>query len=1066
MKKFVCLLLLAFTGLLETAHAQVASATLLGEIRDESPALAPGVTVTARNTSTGFTRTAITNAQGAYRIDELLPGTYSVSTAKQGFRPVALEDVVLEVNEKLRMDLVIKIGAEQEQLTVRDVASPVQTDDASAGYRLDTTEINSLPLDQRNIAELITLGPGAIPRQLGGFTHDIINDIQANRGAVAWNAPINGARSYMNTMTLDGASNTDRNTFSFAITPPMDSVQEFRIQSSLAAAEFSQAGGGVIDVVTKSGSLAWHGSAFEYFQNDALDANNFFGNGALPRPIFRQNQFGGSVGGPLPKHNTFFFLAYEGLRGDTATPVQSIVPDAAVRSGNFAGPNTIFDPVTHLPFLDNVIPTNRISPIASKYLQMFEPLPNQSGPNNYLDSTPSRSTTDTVSARIDHQFNDHNRIFGRYTINNEPDSVAGGFPQLPADENLRAQQAALGHTFAGTNWLNEARISFTRLKVLGVTQSAFHNNIAQELGINNLPSDPATFGLPYFVVADYSTATDSPTLPQLQRDNHWQTSDGFSITRGRHTLKTGIQWIHDQVNYEQSNLARGQYTFTGAFTADPANPNTTGDAFADFLLGLPQDTAITEGFSQGYLRQNTYGAYFQDDWRVSSNLTLNLGVRYEYFAPFTDAGNHLLNLDYSNLPQAPPLVGVPTAGSPNRKNFAPRVGLAWSPPMSAWRGKKMVVRAGYGIYYSSEITLEAYDLVLNNVRNINNSTDSTTPVLTLANGFPTTTTTGLPTEYGLDQHAPTPYMQQWNFSIQQELPAGMLLETSYIGSKGTDLGLFRNFNTPAQVETGANLPPRPGNLQSLRTWPQLGPIIQIQHIGNSDYNSLQLKLVKRLGTGLSLLTSFVWSKSIDDADTIIPGFYDSVGPQDERNLHLERALSSFNVGRRLSGGFVYNLPNHGFLNPLLGHWQTSGIITIQDGTPVTPIYAASDIANSGTTNRPNVVPGQSIQLPASQRTPGHWFNTAAFSTPAPFTFGDAGRNIIVGPGNIVFDLALSRRFTITERSHIEFRSEFFNAFNHPNFGVPGTYADFPGFFGNVVSAGPPRRIQLALRFEF
>lgn len=1073
MKSLHCAVIVIL-GMAARAPAQVASATLLGEIRDESSAVAPEVTVTARNTATGFTRSAVTNAQGAYRIDELLPGTYTVAAAKQGFRAVTAEGVVLEVNQKARLDLVLKIGEERDSLTVQAFVSPVQSDDASAGYRLESAEINSLPLPERNVAELITLGPGAIPRQLGGFVHDVVNDVQESRGAVALNPPINGARSYMNAMTLDGASNTDRNTFAIAVTPPMESVQEFRIQSSLASAEFSQAAGGVVDIVTRSGSLAWHGSAFEYSRNEAMDAHNFFDDLTLPRPIFRQNQYGASLGGPAPgAKNTFFFFTYEGLRAKSATPAVSIVPDSAVRSGDFTGRSPVFDPLNldsatgaRLPFANNAIPSFRIDPIAAKYLAMFEPLPNRTGDNNYLDTTPNKNHTDSGSGRIDHEFHNHGRVFGRYTVNNDRNLLAGGFPLLPTDETLRAQQASIGHTLAGSAWLNEARLSFTRLKVFGTPESAFHRDIARELGIADLPADPASFGLPYFVVSDFSTVTDSPTLPQLQRDNLWQISDGFSSMGGRHTLKTGFQWLHYQVNYEQSNLPRGQYVFTGAFTQDLSNPGSTGDGFADFLLGFPQFTSRTVGFSQAYLRQNNYAAYFQDDWRATSRLTVNLGVRYEYYAPFTEARHHLLNLDYSHLPQAPPLVDIATASLPNRKNFAPRAGLAWTPPVSAWPGKKMVLRAGYGIYYSPEITLEAYNLVLNGIRNENNSTDGVTPLLTLANGFPVTATTGFATEYGLDVHAPTPYLQQWNASVQQELPARMLLEIAYIGSKGTDLGLFRHFNTPAHVETGEDLPPRPGDLQSLRTFPQLGPIIQVQHIGNSSYHSLQIKAEKRMGARLSFLTSFVWSKSIDNADTIIPGFYDSVGAQDERNLRLERGLSIFNVGRRVSSGFVYNLPNHGFLNPVFGHWQTSGIVTLQDGTPISPIYAAYDGANAGTTNRPNVVPGQKIELPRSQRTSSNWFNTNAFSTPPPFTFGDAGRDIIMGPGNIVFDLALHRRFTVTERSHIEFRSEFFNAFNHPNWGIPGTYADFPPFFGNIFGSGPPRRIQLALRFEF
>ena len=1072
-----CFALLAVSVMsLFPLRAQVASSVLLGEVHDESGALAPGVAVSARQNATGFLRTAATNAQGAYRIDDLLPGDYTVTAERAGFRTVEARNVTLQVNQKARLDLVLKIGAERDSITVQAQVSPLQSDDASVGYRLPSSDIEALPLVTRNVVNLVTLGPGAIPRQLGGFVSDQVNSVQANRGATALNPPINGARSYMNAFLIDGANDTDRNTFAIAVTPPLESVQEFHIQTSASSAEFSQAAGGIMDVVTKSGTLAWHGSAFEYFRNEALDAHNYFDDPALPRPIFRQSQFGGSLGGRVPKvKNTFFFATYEGLRGESAKPMLALMPDAAIRTGDLTGRNPIFNPLSldsagnRIPFAGNIIPTNLIDPIASKYLSAYEPLPNRNNPgNNYLDSTPSRNHNDTGSARIDHEFRNQSRLFARYTINDERGLLAGIFPERPFNESVRAQQATVGDTQSGASWLNEARFNFTRLKVLDTQQAAFHQDLAGQLGLTGLSGNPANFGLPYFLVTNFSTVTDAPSLPQLQRDNLWQLSDGFSVTRGRHTLKTGFQWMHYQVNYLQSNLSRGRYTFTGAFTAsDPNQTGATGDAFADFLLGLPQSTSRTVGFAQSYLRENTYAGYFQDDWRVAPGFTINLGVRYEYFAPFSDARNQLLNLDYSTLPNAPRLTAASSATEPDRNNFAPRAGLAWTPTFSLWPGRKMVFRAGYGIYFSPEISTEAYNLVLNNIRTETNQTSGAAPLLTIENGFPQTSSTGFPTLYGLDRRASTPYMQQWNANVQQELPAGILFEVAYIGSKGTDLGLYRRFNTPAHVEIGQNLPPRPGDLQSLRTFPELGPILQVQHIANSSYNSLQLKASKRMGRNLSFLTSFVWSKSIDDADLPIAGLYDAVGAQDERNLRLERGLSFFNVGRRLSSGYVYNLPAvAGFLRTATRNWQTSGIATIQDGMPENVIYFATDIANSGTFNRPNIVPGQKISLPRDQRTPEHWFNTAAFSRPAPYTFGNAGRDIIPGPGNIVFDMALARVFHPREANLIEFRAEFFNAFNYPNFGIPVANPDFGPFFGRIIATGEPRRIQFALRYDF
>jgi hypothetical protein len=1070
------LLLLLALGISEIS-AQVSSSALLGEVRDPSNAVIPTVQITVRNDATGFSRSVLTGPQGGYRIGELIPGTYTLTTEKHGFRQLTAGGILLEVNQTARFDVRLEVGAAHDSVNVEAEVSPVQTEDPSVGYRLDHRTTTALPLAARNVIALITLGPGAVPRQLSGFTHDVVNDVQeGSRGSVALNTPINGSRSTMNAFIMDGAYDTDRNTFAIAVIPPLDSIQEFRIASSLPSAEFAQAGGGIIDLVSRSGAQALHGGAFEFFRNEALDAHNFFDDPALPRPIFRQNQFGAAIGGPVPLPSTFFFATYEGLRGKSATASLALVPGQTLRSGDFTGRNTIYDPLNidpvtgaRQPFPGNVIPPERIDPIARKFLDLYEPLPNRANAgSNYLDATPNQNTNNSVSGRIDHQFRDHSWLFGRYTLNNDDGRIVTTFPELPTSERLRAQQFALGHTSGGVRLLNEARVAFTRFRLFDIPESALNNNnVAANLGISGLPANPLNFGLPFFLVTNFSTVTDSPTVPQIQRDNLWSLSDGVSLVRGRHTWKFGIEWLHSQLNYLQSQDARGRYTFTGAFTSNPSLPGNPGDAFADFLLGFPQDTSRHVGSTQAYLRQNSYAGYAQHDWMVSSALTLNFGLRYEYVSPYTEARNRLLNLDYSTLPADPRLVQVHSAVEPDRNNFAPRAGLALRLPRAIFGARETVFRAGYGIYYSPEIAVEAYDLILNGIRNeINETSGSSAPFLTTRNGFPQTAGSGFPSYFGLDPAARTPYVQQWNASIQREIARGTVLELAYVGSKGTKLGRFRRFNTPQQVETGANLPPRPGDLQTLRTFPDLGAIYQRQHIANSSYQSLQFKADKRFSGGLGLLASFVWSKSIDDADSVIPGLFDSFGAQDERNLRLERGLSFFNVGRRVSAGFVYDFPNRRFVRPLLNNWELSGIVTLQDGMPLNPVYFAFDPANSGTPNRPDVVPGQSVTLPRSQRTIEHFFNAAAFQTPQPYHFGNAGRNILPGPGINIFDLAMHRRFPVRETAGFELRAEFFNAFNHPNWGIPGEYPDFAPFFGRILTTGQPRRIQMGLRFDF
>lgn len=1059
------------------AHAQVASSSLAGTVRDQSSAVVGGAVVTAAQTATGFVRSTTTDAHGDYVFDQLAPGVYTLTAAKPGFRDYQASDVAIKLAQGARHDVRLTVGASQDTLTVTASVSPVDTEGASEGYLLDRSKIADLPLSSRNVVSLVTLGPGAIPRQLSGFTHDVNNDVQeGSRGSVGLNAPINGARSTMNSFLLDGAYDTDRNTFAIAVYPPMDSVAEFRIQSSVAPAEFPESGGGVIDVVTKSGTRKFHGSGFEYFGNEAADAHNYFENPALPRAIFRQNQLGASLGGPVPTlKNTFFYGIYEGFRQKEGGSRTSLVPDQATRNGDFSGDGSvIYDPLslnaagTRTPFPQDRVPQSQIDKIATQFLNTYQPLPNSSGAGgNYLDTTPNVTDTNSASARIDHQFANHSVLNGRYTFNGEGNTVAGSFPLLPLSEQVRAQQATVAYISSGNSWINEARASFTRLRLYDVPETAFKTNVAQQLGLADPPTDPFYFGLPYFNVTNYSIVTDSPTLPQVQRDNLWQASNGLSLVRGRHTLKFGGDWIHSQLNYLQSNNARGTYVYSGVFSSVDGLGTNSGDPFADFLLGYPQDTNCTAGSGQAYMRQNVAGAYAQDDWRIASGITLNFGVRYSYASPYTEARNNFLNLDYSSLPQAPTLVRVKSGTLPQRLNFAPRLGLAWQLPKLPIPGGLTVFRAGYGVYFSPEIAVESYDLLLNSLSNVTNETQGNQrPVLTTQNGFAKTSVSGFPSYFGVDPNVPTPYVQQFAASLQHELPKRVLLELAYVGSKGTHLGRYRQYNTPAHVELGQDLAPRPGDLQSLRSFPSLGPIIQRQHIANSSYESLQVKVEKSLSSRVSVLASFVWAKSLDDADSVIPGLYDSVGAQDERNLRLERGLSFFNVGRRISGGYVWRLPESRIAGPLLRRWQLSGTVTLQDGTPENPYFFAVDYANSGTPNRPNLVPGQSIALPRSQRTVEHFFNTAAFSAPAPYTFGNAGRDTIIGPGNNIFDLAIDRRFTVHEGHTIEFRAESLNVFNHPNWGIPVNNPDFGSFFGRILTTGQPRRMQFVVRYDF
>ncbi len=1073
----------SFLWLSALACAQVPSATLTGVVQDPAGLPVPQALVTAHSLGPAFERSQTTASDGSFRLAALPPGPYRLVVQHDSFARYELARVELQVRQALDLTIRLKLGARTETVTVSEIPAPVEAAAAPAGYVVDRAQVSLLPLVLRNFAGLAALGPGVIPRQLGGFTHDVVSDVQPARGLVALNPPVNGARSTANTFLLDGVLNTDGNANAVVVNPPLESVQEFRLQTSASPAEFGYAGGGVVNMVTRSGTERFHAGLFEYFRNEKLDARNYFNPADQPKAALRQNQFGGQVGGPAPRFpRLFFFAGYEGLRARQGRASASLVPEAALRGGDFRGRDPILDPRTadpasgrKQPFPDNRIPADRVDPIARAFLEKFQALPSRLGePNNFVETTPDANTHDSVSARVDSHYSPHATAFARYSLNAERGRQGHNFPVLPTLERIRAQHATIGHTYAGAaDRVNELRLGFNRLRIFEVPRNAFTQDVIGELGITGIDRDPANFGLPTFLLGNFFLATDDPTLPLTQRDQLFQLLDHFSIRRGRHTLSVGGDLRRFQMNYLQRASGRGRFTFTGAYTGDP---------FADFLLGLPQLTERTVGEPQAYLRRLSYAVYAQDEMRPAPGLVLTLGLRYNYTSPFREKRDNLFNLDDSPLP-APPLLVRAGAGrfgrelvKADRNDLAPRVGLAWKPRAARdFVFHNLVFRAAYGVFYSPEISTETYDLVRNGVRIEQNRAPDDRPLLTLRNGFPTGLgIVGFPTYFGLDPSARTPYIQQWNAAWQAGFHS-FLLEAAYVGTKGTALGRFRSFNTPQHVETGENLPPRAGDIQELRSFPSLGKIIQRQHIANSIYHSLQLRAEKRLSRSLQFQGSFTWARSIDDADGVIPGLFDSFGAQDERNLRLERGLSFFDVRKRLTFNFVYDLPlgrGRRYLaaspvwTALLSGWRASGIVLLQDGTPLNPVYFAFSPANSDTPNRPNIVPGQKIALPRSRRTPERFFNTDAFSEPPPLTFGNAGRNILPGPGINLFDLALHRRFGLGESRSLEFRAELFNAFNHPNFGIPGPYPDFGPFFGRIFSVGDPRRIQMALKLNF
>jgi len=1070
-----CAPLLCLIGLCSSAVAQAPSATITGRVEDPAGLPVPEAVVTARSLGPTFERSQKTASDGTFRLPALQPGAYRLTVEHPSFARYEVQRSELGVRQTLDLVIHLQLGTRAETVTVSGAEPPMESAPGPAGYTVDRLQIGGLPLVDRNPAALLTLGPGVVPRHLGGYVHDGITDVQPARGDVGLNPPVNGIRSTSNTSLLDGVLNTDGNVNAAVVNPPLESVQEFRLQTSGSTAEFGYSGGGVVNMVTRSGSEQFHAGVLEHLRNEKLDARNYFNSGDTPKAALRRNQFGAQAGGRIPRApHLFFFGAYEGSRLRQGRTSASRVPDGALRSGDFRGAADIFDPHTFdpvtgkkQPFPGNRIPSDRIDPIARVYLDSFQPLPNRPGAsNNYVEANPDAGVTDSASGRMDWHYSPRSTAFTRYSVNSERAQRGHAFPILPNSEQIRAQQAALGHTYAAAGHVNDFRLGFNRLRILEVPGNAFTRDVIGELGIQGIDRDPENFGLPVFILGNYVLASDDPTLPLTQRDHLFQALDHYSQSRGRHTFGVGAEYRRFALNYQQRQNGRGRYTFTGVYTGDP---------FADFLLGLPQLTERMVGEPQAYLRRLSYAFYAQDEFRAAPGVIVTLGLRYDFNSPFQEKHDNLFNLDYSGLPAAPRLLraGIGQYGRElvraDHNDFAPRAGLAWK--SRAFPG--LVFRAAYGIFHSPEIATETYDLVRNGVRNEQNRAPDNRPLLTLSDGFPSGATSGFLSYFGLDPVLRTPYVQQWNASWQVGL-GGLLFEAAYVGTKGTALGRFRSFNTPLHEVTGENLPPRPGDIQQLRPFPALGKLIQRQHISNSIYHSLQLRAEKRFSRSLQFQGSFTWAKSIDDSDGVIPGRFSNFGAQDERNLRLERGLSFFDVRRRLTFNFVYDLPlGRGrrfvsaspVLAALLSNWSVSGMLLLQDGTPLNPVYFAFAPANSDTPNRPNVVPGQKVTLPRDRRSPERFFNTNAFSAPAPFTFGNAGRNILPGPGNNVMDFALRRGFHFSKSGSLELRAEFFNAFNHPNFGIPGPYPDFGPFFGRIFSVGEPRRIQIALKLN-
>jgi hypothetical protein len=1131
--------------------AQTPTATLTGLIQDESGALVPEANLTLTNTGTSISRTTRSGNDGYYTFSLLLPGTYQLAVEHAGFETLVRKDIRLSVQETVRLNLNLQVGATAQEVTVTASMPLLQQETSSLSQLVDQSRVADLPLLGRNPYALVQIVPGVFtPASYNSLPVDVISQTYVS---------INGARGAQNEYLLDGVTNTNPGNSGPTVFPSVDAVQEYRVVTNNYAAEYGRAGGGIFNVATKYGTNALHGDAYDYVRNALLNANDFFSNRAgLPVNAFHFNQFGGTLGGPIRKNKTFFFGSYEGTRqvqGDTFT---GTVPTAMQKEGNFSqtynasgAPITIYNPFStaqnssgqyvRTAFPGNIIPSGAgglINPTAQAFLK-FYPAPNTpttspTGANNFTSAFPYRVRKDDFSARLDHESGDKQRIFGEFfydrtprvfpNVYNNPLSPTFG-PQL-----FERRGAVFSDTYAinsstvlnfeyGFNRLSNVRFAFA--KGYDLTQLGFDSSFASQLTQESVPTiSIAGFNGVSTTVSNTAItgqAFGDTTLIIFGIDSHvWQAT--LTKTAGRHTLKFGGDFNVLRENAQQNPGTNG-FTFTSAFTQGPVATtasSTAGSPLASFILGTPASGSITSNPALA-LQSLYYGFYVQDDFKVTSKLTLNLGLRYEYEAPWTDRFNQLTNFNFQAVPPltAPGLnlhgalsfVGVNGTPrgqwNPSRDNFAPRAGFAYS------LGQKTVIRGGAGLFYAPGFTSDNWTSTTGFAATSTfvGSLNTVTPYNLLNNPYPgglvkpVGSSQGAAADLGqsitfTDRNFKIPTSGAWNFQIQRELPGNTVATVAYVGQRGWHeyQGLQFNQLPDSDLAQGSSLltlVPNPfygqvtsGALSAAKvSQAQLDlPYPQFQSLATnystwaaSNYHALQITVEKRFSRGVSINGSYTWSRLMDNNTGDFSGqTLGAAGYQDYFNLRNEWAVSALDVPRRLVVAYRWELPagpghqwfKSGAGAKVFGGWQIEGITSVQTGETL----GVSDATNtSGSTNAAGQRPNWNGSNPAlSHPTIGQWFNTSVFSQPAAFTFGNAPRSFGSLHASPLrnFDFSVIKNTHLTERFALQFRAEAFNLFNTVQFNPPATSFG-AGTFGTVSGQqNNARIIQLALKLLF
>jgi hypothetical protein len=1045
--------------------------TIFGTVTDASGSVIPSAMVKAVRTSTGAERQTTSDVRGDYSITQLPAGVYNVSAEAPGFRKFLLRDISMEVDQNRQIPIALEVGNLSESVSVRAEAAQVETLSGTIKEVVDSKRIQDLPLNGRNALDLQLLIPGS-----GAF-------VAAGQGQNN-QISVNGMRSNSNNYTLDGGDNNDPQFNAPSVFPNPDALAEFAIQSNSYAAEFGRNSGIQVNAISKSGTNQVHGSLFEFLRNEDLNARNFFANTVPP---FRRNQFGGTFGAPIvlpklysAKNKTFLFFSWQSTRSNSSPSVSTAsVPSAAKRVGIFT--TAIKDPANNnQPFPNNTIPANRISPIEQKFLDKFVPLPNTPS-GLFVFAPPVLFNQDQALIKVDHEFSAKNRLSGRYikswelnqqSVNNLPDFYA---PIYYANNNVTATDTYI-FSPSSLNVLTFTYNDIGRTQSPHVPGNSFMSDLGAGISKPFTRTDiPASMNLG---VTGYFTAF--ARFPLRHFRHNMQITDKVNLNRGAHLLKFGVE-------YRRTVLDVGEFPSDCTCTF---NGSVTGDAMADFLLDRPASIGQSSPALDNVVLHEL-GVFAQDDWRVSPHFTINAGIRWDPYIPYHDGRSsqeYVLPGAHSTLvPNAPPGLlfasgdsGIASNVAPARwAHLAPRFGFAFDPES---RGRTSI-RGGYGVFFSnprSEGTLgvtrdQPYTVALT----INTPAGGlANPYTSLPGGnpFPYTppstpdqfrkATFVLPdtvTEWSPDFTPAT--IQQWNLNVQREFFGSYVLTAAYVGSKGNHLQVTIDEN-PAVFGPGATN----ANTDARRPLaPYYSAINSVSSASNSTYHSLQLSLNKRFTRNFTVLASYTWSKMIDDSS---PTETDEGVTMNPRNLAMNRGLSNFDLEHRFVASYVWDLPTLAGQPPLvrqiLGGWETNGIVTLQDGLPLT-ITAGQDRSLVGA-NRDRADLVGNPYLPTDHPRDvliNQYFNTTAFALPALGTFGTSGRNIIFGPGLALINFGVFKVFRLAENHVLHFRSEFFDLSNRVNLGTPNTtLGGSASSFGKITSAGDPRVIQFALRYQF